>query len=57
MKTVKIKIGDREYNVKLAESDEDKAKGLQNKYTLAEDEGMLFVIDEEDKDEDGEIWF
>ena len=43
---MRIEIGDRTYNVKVAESEEDKIKGLQGIKSLAEDEGMLFVYDE-----------
>lgn len=43
---MRIGIGDRTYNVKVAESEEDKIKGLQGRKSLAEDEGMLFVYDE-----------
>lgn len=43
---MRIEIGDRTYNVKVAESEEDKIKGLQGRKSLAEDEGMLFVYDE-----------
>lgn len=43
---MRIEIGDRTYNVKVAESEEDKIKGLQDRKSLAEDEGMLFVYDE-----------
>lgn len=43
---MRIEIGDRTYNVKIAELEEDKIKGLQGRKSLAEDEGMLFVYDE-----------
>ena len=43
---MRIEIGDRTYNVNVAESEEDKIKGLQGRKSLAEDEGMLFVYDE-----------
>lgn len=43
---MKIEIGDKEYNVKLVESDEDKLKGLQGVAKLEDSEGMLFVYDE-----------
>jgi uncharacterized membrane protein (UPF0127 family) len=43
---MRIEIGDRTYNVKVAEAEEDKIKGLQGRKSLAEDEGMLFVYDE-----------
>lgn len=41
-----IKINDKEYNVKVADTDKERQKGLQGITTLAEDEGMLFVYDE-----------
>lgn len=43
---MKIEIGDKEYNAKLVESDEDKLKGLQGVAKLEDNEGMLFVYDE-----------
>lgn len=43
---MKIEIGDKEYNVRLVESEEDKLKGLQGVSKLGDDEGMLFVYDE-----------
>lgn len=42
---MKIEIGDREYNVTVAKSEEDKAKGLQDVTSLNENEGMLFIYD------------
>ncbi len=41
-----IKINNKEYNVKVAETPEEKRKGLQGIKELKEDEGMLFVFDE-----------
>ena len=38
-----IKIGDEEYDIILAKSKEEKAKGLQGYSSLPEDEGMLFI--------------
>jgi uncharacterized membrane protein (UPF0127 family) len=49
MKEIKIKISDKSYNVKLAETDEQKEKGLMNIKELPENEGMLFVFDESDE--------
>lgn len=46
MKEIKIKIGSKTYDVKLAQSDEEKEKGLQDITELQEKEGMLFVFDE-----------
>ena len=43
---MKIDIGDQEYNVEVARTEEEKVKGLQEKESLGEDEGMLFVYDE-----------
>ena len=43
---MKIEIGDKEYNVEVARTEEEKVKGLQEKESLGEDEGMLFVYDE-----------
>ena len=42
---MKIEIGDKKYNVEVAQTDEDRAKGLQGKEKLADDEGMLFIFD------------
>lgn len=52
-----ISVGDKKYNIKIAETSEEKSKGLSDKDDLKEDEGMLFVLDSEDKDEKGLIWF
>ena len=43
---MKIEIGDKEYNVEVARTEEEKIKGLQEKESLGEDEGMLFIYDE-----------
>lgn len=43
---MKVKIGNKEYKVKIAYTDEEKAKGLQGIENLPEDEGMLFIYDE-----------
>lgn len=42
---MKIEIGDKEYNVKIAKTEEEREKGLQNIKELPEDEGMLFIFD------------
>lgn len=42
-----IKIGGQEYDVFIAKSESQKQQGLQNFKSLPEDEGMLFVINEE----------
>ena len=50
---MKIKINNKEYEVKEATSDEEKAKGLQGVSELPEDEGMLFYFD---PPEDVQFW-
>lgn len=40
-----IKIGEKQYNVKEARTEEQKRKGLQNIEELPENEGMLFYYD------------
>lgn len=52
-----ISIGSKTYKIKLAETEEDKSEGLSKKNKLADNEGMLFIIDDEDKDKEGLIWF
>lgn len=49
MKEIKIKIANKEYTVKLAESDEDHDKGLQGVTELPENEGMLFIFNKADE--------
>ena len=46
MKEVNISIGDKRYKVKLAETEEQHVKGLQDVSELPQDEGMLFVFSE-----------
>ena len=41
-----IHIGDKEYNVKEAHTEEEKRKGLQRVTELPKNEGMLFFFDE-----------
>lgn len=48
-----IKIGNKEYNVKEARTEEEKEKGLQGVTELPEDEGMLFFFD---PPEDVSMW-
>jgi uncharacterized membrane protein (UPF0127 family) len=48
MKETKIKVGNRKYNVKIAETDEQQEKGLQNVENLPYNEGMLFLVDDKD---------
>ena len=43
---MKVTVEDKEYNVKVAKSDEDKIRGLQGVKNLPENEGMLFIYDE-----------
>ena len=40
-----IRIGDNEYNVKEAKTEQEKIKGLKRKKKLPKDEGMLFYFD------------
>lgn len=42
---MKIFIGNKQYNVEIAETEEQKSKGLQGRTELKEDEGMLFIFD------------
>lgn len=46
MESVDIKVGDKEFEVLLAHTDEEKTEGLQNVEELEDDEGMLFTYDE-----------
>ena len=48
--TETIMIGDREYDVAIADNEESRKKGLEPYSYLKEDEGMLFVFDEETTD-------
>lgn len=41
-----INIGKKQYKVKIAETEEERRKGLQGVKSLPEDEGMLFIFDE-----------
>lgn len=50
---IEIIIGDKQYKVKEATSNEEKAKGLQGITELPEDEGMLFYFD---PPEDVQFW-
>lgn len=43
---MKIEIGNKEYNVTFAKSEEDRMKGLQDIMELKDDEGMLFFFEE-----------
>ena len=44
-----IKIGNKEYSVKEARTEEQKKKGLQNVESLPSNEGMLFYMDKPQK--------
>ena len=46
MKTIKVEINDKEYNVLVAKTEEEKERGLQDVVELESNEGMLFVYDE-----------
>jgi uncharacterized membrane protein (UPF0127 family) len=46
MKVLKISIGDKEYEVKVASSDKERIDGLQYISDLPQNEGMLFDFDE-----------
>ena len=46
---MKITIHNKEYDVKVATTEEEREKGLQGVTTLADNEGMLFIFDEPDK--------
>ncbi len=48
MKECKIEIGNKTYNVKVAQTDQEQSDGLQNVASLPNNEGMLFVFEEED---------
>ena len=50
---IKIKLGDKEYNVKEAKTQEEKEKGLMNVKELPSNEGMIFYYDDPDL---VEIW-
>lgn len=47
MRTGTVEIGDKVYNVQIAETDEEKATGLQGVTELGENEGMLFEFSPE----------
>lgn len=49
MDKIKIKVGNRPYNVKVAYTDEERETGLQNVKTLPIEQGMLFVFTESDE--------
>ena len=45
---IEIKLGDKEFNVKEARTQEEKQKGLMNVKELPSNEGMIFSYDEPD---------
>lgn len=42
MDTIKVKINDKEYNLLLAKTEEEKERGLQNVESMEDNEGMFF---------------
>ena len=49
MKQCKIEIGDKEYSVRIAVTDQEQSDGLKNIDKLFDNEGMLFIFDKEDQ--------
>ena len=49
MKEIDISVGNKSYEVVLAETEEEQRKGLMGVDEMDNDEGMLFVFDEEDE--------
>ena len=45
MEKVKISVEDKEYTVEIAKTEEERAKGLQDRKSLGDSEGMLFIFD------------
>ena len=45
MKQIQIEINNKKYKCKVAESNEDRIKGLQGVEDMPKDEGMLFVFE------------
>jgi uncharacterized membrane protein (UPF0127 family) len=43
---MKIRVNNKEFNVEVAKTDEEKEKGLSGIHYLSDDEGMLFIYDE-----------
>lgn len=54
---IPIKVGENEYFVKIAKTSKEKQTGLSNVKKLPENEGMLFIISDSDKDWEGQISF
>lgn len=46
MEQLKLEINDKEYNVLVARTEEEKERGLQDVVELEDDEGMLFIYDQ-----------
>lgn len=46
MEKINIKIGNKQYNVSVAETDVEQKEGLKNIKELPENEGMLFIFNE-----------
>lgn len=46
MKTIDIEIGNKEYTVKVASTEEERTEGLSTTEELPKNEGMLFVYEE-----------
>lgn len=46
MEQIELKIEDKKYKVRIAKTDEERMKGLQDIKELPKDEGMLFIMDE-----------
>lgn len=53
----KVTINNINYSLKIAESDTDKSIGLSKHDSLPEKEGMLFIINDDEKDDEGLVWF
>lgn len=51
MKTINIKVGSKQYNVDIAQTEEEKEIGLMGVETLPEDRGMLFDYSDAPKEE------
>ena len=47
MKEINISIGNKPYKVVLAETDEEIKKGLMGVNKMDDNEGMLFILDDE----------
>ena len=45
MKTINLEINDKEYNVLVAQTEDEKATGLMNVEEMDNNEGMLFIYD------------